>query len=354
MPKVPRKLRFAAIGLDHRHIYEQVGRLLELGCDCAGFWTEGEPQPLAGFRRRFPHIPRVVERERLLDDPSVALIVTAAIPADRAGIAIDAMRRGKDVMTDKPGCTTSDQLAELRRAVAETGRIWSVNFSERFEVRAVTRAAELVHAGAIGTLVQTIGLGPHRLNAHLRPDWFFDPARYGGILCDIGCHQIDQFLFFTGAPTATIAAAAIGNFANPDRPLMQDFGEMLLRSPQGHGYVRLDWYTPDGLANWGDGRLTVLGTRGYIELRKFVDIAGRPGTDHLFLVTDADTRYVDCSDAGLPYYADLIADVHDRTERSMAQSHCFTVMELAVAAQAQAVRLGQLAGARRTKAEGKP
>jgi predicted dehydrogenase len=340
-------LRFAAIGLDHRHIYEQVARLLELGCECAGYWTEGEPQPLAGFQRRFPHVPRVADRRRLLEDPAIALIVTAAIPSDRAALAIEAMRCGKDVMTDKPGCTSAAQLAELRQVVAETGRIWSVNYSERFEVRAVSRAIELVRAGAIGAVVQTVGLGPHRLNRGLRPDWFFDPDRTGGILCDIGCHQIDQFLVFTGAPSATIAAAAVGNFANPADPKLEDFGEMLLRSPQGQGYVRLDWYTPDGLANWGDGRLTILGTQGYIELRKYVDIAGRPGTDHLFIVNNQETRYIDCSDAPLPYYADLIADVHDRTERSMPQSHCFTVMDLALEAQRKADRLGSLASAGR-------
>ena len=332
-------LRFAAIGLDHRHIYEQVGRLLELGCECVGYWTDGDPQPLEGFVRRYPDIPRIEDKRRLLEDPTIALVVTAAIPSDRAALAIEAMRHGKDVMTDKPGCTSLEQLAAIRKAVAETNRIWSVNYSERFEVRAVAKATELVRAGEIGRVVQTVGLGPHRLNKHLRPDWFFDPVRYGGILGDIGCHQIDQFLHFTGSTTAKIATAAVGNFANPETPDFQDFGELLLRSPTGQGYVRMDWYTPDGLANWGDGRYTILGTKGYIELRKYVDIAGRPGTDHLFIVTNDETRYVDCSTMPLSYYSDLVADVRNRTETAMSQTHCFTVMELALTAQVQAERL---------------
>lgn len=190
-------ITFAAIGLDHRHIYEQVGRLLALGCRCKGYWTEGEPQPLKGFAERFSELTRVDDRRQLLDDPAIDLIVTAAIPSERAGIAIEAMRAGKDVMTDKPGCTSWDDLLAIKATVAETGQIWSVNFSERFEVPAVIRAAELVRAGRIGKVVQTIGMGPHRLNKHLRPDWFFDPARYGGILIDIASHQIDQFLYFT-------------------------------------------------------------------------------------------------------------------------------------------------------------
>lgn len=343
VPRSVRPIKFGAIGLDHRHIYEMVGRLIEHGAECVGWWTEGEPQPLAGFLKRYPSIARVTDKRRLLEDADVALIVSAAIPADRASIAIEAMRHGKDVMVDKPGCTTAGQLAELRRAVAETGRIWSVNYSERFEVAAVTRAIELVTSGAIGAVVQTVGLGPHRLNRHLRPAWFFDRDRYGGILCDIGCHQIEQYLAFTSSTDADIVAASVGNFANPAEPGLEDFGDILLRSDRASGYMRVDWYTPDGLANWGDGRLTVLGTEGYLELRKYVDIAGRAGTDHLFLVDRKETRYVDCRDAGLPYYPRLIADITDRTERAMAQAHCFKVMELAIRAEAMAARRGHLA-----------
>jgi len=337
-----RTLRFAAIGLDHRHIYEMTGRLLELGCECVGYWTEGEPQPLEGFVRRFPHIPRVPDKLRLLEDATVQLVLIAAVNCDRAGIAIQAMRYGKDVMSDKPGCTTAQQLAELRRTVAETGRIWSVNYSERFEVRAVTRAIELVRAGAVGRVVQTVGLGPHRLNRQLRPAWFFQRDRYGGVLCDIASHQVEQFLTFTGSTDADIVASAVGNFANQTDPELEDFGELLLRSDRARGYIRVDWYTPDGLDNWGDGRLTILGTDGYIELRKYIDIAGRPGTDHLFLVDKKQTRYIDCGDADLPYAANLVADVLDRTERAMPQAHCFRVMNLALKAQAMATRLGNL------------
>jgi predicted dehydrogenase len=332
-------LKFAAIGLDHRHIYHQVGRLLDLGADCVGFHSRDDAVPLEGFIKRFPNLKRVAEARALLEDPEVQLIVTAGIPGERAEIAIEAMRHGKDVMVDKPGVITADQLDAVKRAQTESGKIWSVNFSERFEVRAMTRAAELVQAGALGRVVQTIGLGPHRLNRHLRPPWFFDPNQGGGILADIASHQIDQFLHFTGSSDAEIVTSAVANYANPENPEFEDFGEILLRSDHANGYIRVDWYTPDGLATWGDGRCTVLGTEGYIELRKYVDIAGRAGTDHLFLVTNEDTRYLDCSPAPLPYYERLIADIFERTETAMAQAHCFKVCELVLTAQAQATRL---------------
>jgi predicted dehydrogenase len=235
----------------------------------------------------------------------------------------------------------------VRRAVAETGRFWSVTFSERFEVRAVTRAGELVRAGRIGQVVQTLGLGPHRIGdrGHLaggggRPDWFFDDARYGGILTDIASHQIDQFLWLTGSTTAEVAASTVGNFAHPEHPAFQDFGEVMLRSATAQAYVRVDWFTPQGLPTWGDGRLVILGTEGYMELRKYIDIAGREGKDHLFVVDDAGTEHIDASDAELTYYPDLLHDVRHRTETAAPQEHTFETMRLALEAQHQATRRG--------------
>lgn len=325
-------IRFAALGLDHRHIYGMAANLLGEGADFAGYWSDGTPETLAGFIDRFPTVPRR-DKAALLDDPEIDLIVISAVPADRADLAIAAMRAGKDVMTDKPGCTTLAQLAAIRTAQVQTGRIWSIDFSERFEVPAMTRAAELVAEGAIGRVVQTTGLGPHRLNAATRPDWFFDRAQYGGILTDIASHQIDQFLFLTGSTDAEIHRAHVANYANPTHPGLQDFGEIVLQSGDAHGYIRVDWYTPDALTTWGDGRLTILGTDGYIELRKYVDVGGAPGTDQLILVNGERCEKIDASDAGLPYFARLIADIQHRMETAMPQAHAFKTMELAIRAQ---------------------
>jgi predicted dehydrogenase len=334
------KLRFGVIGIDHRHIYDQVTSLLSIGAECAGFWTHDEDvRTLDGFVERFPAIPRVADRRELLEDKGIHLITCAAIPCQRASFAIEAMRHGKDFMVDKPGVTTLEQLAEVQRVQRETGRIYSVNFTERFEVRAVTTATELVRSGAIGRVLQTIGLGPHRLNRHLRPAWFFDPQAYGGILVDVASHQIDQFLHFTGANDARIVVSRVGNLGHPDDPGLQDFGEIVLSHGSASGYIRVDWFTPDGLDTWGDGRLTILGTEGYIELRKYIDISGRPGKDHLFLVNHEGNRYFDCSAAFLPYYTDLQRDIFERTETAMTHAHCFKVCELALKAQEQAERI---------------
>jgi predicted dehydrogenase len=265
--------------------------------------------------------------------------VSAAIPSERAPLGVRVMRHGKDFMVDKPGITTLEQLAEVRAVQAETKRIYSICYSERFENRATVKAGELVKAGAIGDVIQTIGLGPHRLNAKSRPPWFFEPERYGGILCDIASHQFDQFLFFTGSTKAEVVAAQVGNVHHPQYPGLEDFGDAMVRGDRGAGYVRVDWFTPDGLATWGDGRLTVLGTDGFIEIRKNIDLAGRPGPAHLFLVDRKETRYVDCRDQALPYGAQLVSDVLHRTETAMPQAHCFLATELALRAQKAAQRV---------------
>ncbi|MFC0409114.1 Gfo/Idh/MocA family protein [Roseomonas elaeocarpi] len=333
-------IRFAAIGLDHRHIYHMVGELLAAGATCVGYCPEtSDPRVLKGFQERFPEIPEV-ERQRLLDDPTVDAVCCAAIPRDRASIAIQAMRAGKDVMCDKPGITSFDDLARVRQVVAETGRIFSICFSERFVVPSTVVAAKLVADGAIGKVVYTTGLGPHRFNRAIRPDWFFDPAYFGGILTDIASHQIDQFLFFTGSADARVVSSSVGNVGTPDLPRFEDLGDIVLESDHARGTIRVDWFTADGLPTWGDGRLFLLGTEGTIELRKYVDLDGRPGTDHLFLVDRHGTRHLDASGEPLTYFRDFARDVAERTATAMPQEHVFTVTRLALEAQAGATRIG--------------
>lgn len=330
-----RPVRFGVIGLNHNHIYGMTDLLLEAGGELAGFFAT-EPELIADFTRRYPQAQLARSRAEILESSAIDLIASAAIPDERASLGIAVMRHGKDYLADKPGFTTLDQLGEARAAQRETGRIYSICYSERFQNRATVRAGELVQSGAIGRPLQTVGLGPHRLNAPSRPAWFFERARYGGILNDIGSHQADQFLFFTRSTSAEVVASQVANFAHPEYPGLEDFGDMLLRGNGGTGYVRVDWFTPDGLDSWGDGRLTILGTDGFIELRKNVDIGGRPGGDHLFLVDQHTTRYVDCRDGDLPFGRQLLDDVRNRTETAMTQAHAFLASELALRAQATA------------------
>ncbi|OCJ10134.1 oxidoreductase [Rhizobium sp. AC27/96] len=328
-------LRFAAIGLNHDHIYGQVNVMLRAGAELVAFHAI-EDDLAAVFAERFPQAKRVADKREILEDSSIALIVSAAISSERAGLAIEAMRHGKDVMLDKPGMVTLDQLADVRKVQAETKRIVSILYSEHFETASTVKAGELVKAGAIGKVIHTTGLGPHRLRKPTRPEWFFDRKRYGGIITDIASHQCEQFLFFADSLEAEVLSATVSNRANPETPGLQDYGDFHLRTPDVTGYVRVDWFTPDGLPTWGDGRLFIVGTEGTIELRKYIDVAGRPGTDHLFLTDRKGMQHIDCTGRDLPYGRQLAADIRDRTETAMGQDHCFKAMELALKAQALA------------------
>jgi len=334
----PARIRFAAIGLNHGHINGQVDAVVRGGGELVSFYAK-EPDLSAAFSKRYPPAKLARSEREILEDPSLELVVSASIPNERAPLGIEVMRHGKDFMVDKPGMTTLEQLAEVRRVQAETRRIYSILYSERLENRATVKAGELVKAGAVGGVIQTIGLGPHRMSPKTRPAWFFEKERYGGILCDIASHQFDQFLFFTGSDQAEVVASQVGNVHHRDTPGLEDFGDVMLRGNRGAGYVRVDWFTPDGLDTWGDGRLTVLGTDGFMEVRKNVDIAGRPGPSHLFLVDQKGTRYVDSSGVALPYGERLVDDVLNRTETAMPQAHCLLAMELALQAEKNARRL---------------
>ena len=331
-------VKFSVIGLNHGHIYGQCEAVIRNGGQLVSFFAK-EPELVSAFKKRYPDAKLAGSENEILENSSVQLVVSASIPIDRAPLGIRVMKHGKDFMVDKPGIVTLDQLDEVRRVQKETKRIYSIMYSERFENRATVKAGELVKTGAIGKVIQTIGLGPHRINLKSRPEWFFDTKNYGGIICDIGSHQFDQFLFFTGSTSAEVVAAQVGNVHYSQYPNFEDFGDVTVRGNGGTGYIRVDWFTPDGLNTWGDGRLTILGTDGYIEIRKNVDIAGHEGGNHLFLVDKKETRYFDCKNEPLPYGQQLINDVNNRTETAMTQEHCFLATELALKAQKDAYKL---------------
>jgi predicted dehydrogenase len=334
-------IRFSVIGVSHDHIYGMTAAVIRGGGELVTVLA-AEPDKREVFLKKYPQAKVAASEDEILNDSSIQLVLSATVPADRAPLGIRVMRHGKDFLSDKPGMTTLQQLADVRKAIAETKKTYAILYSERLEVKAAVHAGELVKAGAIGRVVQTINIAPHQMNAPTRPSWFWELDRYGGILCDIGSHQVDQFLFYTGSKKAEVVASQVGNVAHPEHPGFQDFGDMMLRGDGGIGYVRVDWFTPDGLGVWGDGRLFLLGTEGYIELRKYADIGGRAGGNHMFLVDRKSARYIDCSNVALPFGPQFVADVVNRTHVAQDQEQCFLAAELVLKAQAKAqtIKLG--------------
>lgn len=336
----PGEFTFAAVGLDHGHIYGMTNGLLEAGATLKWAW-DPDPAKVERYRGAFPQArPASCERQ-VLEDAEVRLVAGACVTSERADLGIRVMRAGKDYFTDKAPLTTLEQLAEVRKAVAETGRKYAVCYSERLQSEAAVYAGELVRSGAIGRVVQVLGLGPHRLDAASRPAWFFQKEKYGGILCDIGSHQIEQFLYYTGASDAEITASRVANYGHPQYPELEDFGDAALVGDNGAaGYFRVDWFTPDGLGTWGDGRTFLLGTEGYIELRKYLDVARSADADNVYWVDGRGEHYENVHGrVGFPFFGQLILDCLNRTENAMTQEHALKAAELCVKAQMQARRI---------------
>ena len=331
------KIRFSAIGLDHAHIYGMTRAIQRGGGTLVSFHSQ-DPAQIAQYKKEFGDVKLARSEDEILGDKSVQLILGAPIPDLRAPLGIRAMKAGKDYLGDKPAITSLEQLAEVRQAIKDTKRKFAIMYSERLEVRSAVHAGELVQQGAIGKVVQTVNLAPHRMNIPSRPEWFFDKAHYGGILTDIGSHQADQFLYYTNSTKAHVVAAQTGNFNFPQYPKFEDFGDMIMTGNGGTGYVRVDWFTPDGLDTWGDGRLFILGTDGYIELRKYTNVAVAKGGNHLFIVDKKQARYIDCNKVPLPFGPQFVRDVVERSDVAQNQEQALLAAELVLQAQKIATR----------------
>ncbi|MBI4621972.1 MAG: Gfo/Idh/MocA family oxidoreductase [Verrucomicrobia bacterium] len=336
----PGEFVFAAANLDHNHITGQCSALLAAGATLKWVY-EPDAKKRDAFLARFKQAKAARSLDEILSDSAVRLVTAAAVTSERGPLGCRVMEAGKDYFTDKAPFTTLEQLSQARAVVARTGRKYMVYYSERLTSESGMFATELVREGVIGRVVQVAGLGPHRLNKPTRPAWFFERAKFGGILCDIGSHQCEQFLTYAGARDATVVHAAVGNFANPDHPEFEDFGEASFVGDNGAtNQIRVDWFTPGGLSTWGDGRTFILGTKGYIELRKYVDVAREKGGDHVYLVDEKGEHHLSVAGkVGHRFFGEFILDCLNRTEKAMTQAHAFKAAELCLRAQAAARRL---------------
>jgi len=336
------ELLFAAAGLDHGHIYAMAQGLRNAGAQCAKVW-DPDPEKIAQFISRFPDVPAAKSLDEILSDPKIALVANAGIPAHRAEMGEAALKAGKHFFVDKPPFTTLDQLEKARRLVKETGLKYMPYYAERIHNEAAERANELIKSGRIGRVLQVLITAPHRLSKNARPKWFFERAEYGGILCDIGSHQFEQFLEFSGCDDAEINFARVANMNNPEFPELQDFGEASVKMANGaSGYCRVDWFTPDGLPVWGDGRTLILGTKGYIEIRKYIDFSREGNPPQTLYVADGErVERMDCLGTGFPFFGKFARDIVDGTSNAMSQKHAFAAAELSLRAQALAEKLSK-------------
>lgn len=336
----PGEFKIAAIGLDHGHIYGMCNGLTEAGAEVKWVY-DPDPAKVEQFRKSFPQAEAAASKDEILEDPEVKLVASAIIPSLRGPLGLEVMAAGKDYFVDKGPFTTLEQLEQARAVVKETAKKYMVYYSERLHVESAVYAGQLIEQGAIGRVLHVAGFGPHRINIPGRPEWFFQKEHYGGILADIGSHQVEQFLYYTGAKDAEVTHAKVANYHHKEFPGLEDFGDATLVADNGAtGYFRVDWFTPDGLPTWGDGRTIIMGTEGYIELRKYLDVGRDNAPDHVYLVNHEGVYHMNVAGkVGFPFFGQLILDCINRTENAMTQEHAFKAAELCLKAQAMAIRV---------------
>ena len=328
----PGEFRFAAAFLDHGHINGQCTGLIEAGGELVAVFDHNEARR-DQFCKRFPTAKPVDDFDDILNNPTLQLVASAAIPAQRADVGIQVLRSGKDYFTDKSPFTTLEQLDRVKEVVAETQRRYFVYYAERIHNEAAWRATELITDGSIGEIIQVLTIAPHRLSAATRPEWFFDKAQYGGILTDIGSHQVEQFLTYAGCNDANITHARVRH--HTEHPGLEYIGEMAMIGDNGASfYSRVDWCTPDGMPVWGDGRTFITGSQGSIEIRKYVDLARSTPASIILLADGEGVKEIDClGNIGFPFFGQMILDSLNDTETAMSQAHIFKAAELSMMAQ---------------------
>lgn len=333
---------FSVSRMEHGHIYGMTQALIDAGATLKYAW-DANPDNLAAFLRRYPQAKAAKCEQEILDDPETRMVACAAIPCERSALGIRVMRAGKDYFTDKAPFTTLEQITDARAAVHETGRHYWVYFSERLHNEASTLAQAMIEQGQIGRVIHVEGLGPHKLGGP-RPDWFYRKAQYGGILCDIGSHQTEQFMIWAGTENVRVTHSRIANYAHPETPELDDFGDCLLEGDNGvTGYFRVDWFTPNPLRVFGDSRIFILGTNGYIELKKTIDVTSEAlyGNRLLLVNNHGEQRFDAHGVTGYPFFGKMLLDSLNGTDNAMAQEHIFRAAELCLIAQRDAIQVQQ-------------
>jgi len=332
----PGEFKIAAAYFDHGHIHGQINGLTEAGAELALIYDPDEAR-LKTLREKYPDAKVARSFDEVLES-DVQLVTAAAIPNRRGPIGCQVMNAGKDYLTDKCPFTTLDQLEDAKNITDATGRKYMVYYSERLHVESAWYVDQLIQDGAIGDIVHMEIFGPHRLNKGGRPDWFFDKEQYGGILTDIASHQFDQFLHYTRCDEGRVEHAIVDNRANHDKPGLEDVGCATLVLDNGvQCFSRVNWFTPDGMRGWGDGRSFITGTKGVIEIRKYFDF-GRSNEGDTILIADGESDRIlnVAGEVGFPFFGQLILDCLNRTENAMTQHHAFQAARLSLEAQAMA------------------
>lgn len=326
---------FSVIGLDHGHIYAMVNGLVEAGAELKAVYDRN-PDKITEFLSHYPGCAVASNEEEILNDDSLKLVASAIRPDLRAALGLKVMQSGKHYFCDKPGMLNFEDWTKVRDACNSTGLKYMIYFGERIHVEAAVYVQKMIDDGLLGDIVSVNILAPHRLNKPTRPDWFFESDKNGGILTDIGSHQFEQLLSYTHSESAHVDYSQVGNYENQDKPGFNDFGEAVVTTSSGAScFVRMDWFTPSGLRAWGDGRVFIVGTKGTVEIRKYVNVGqDDDSADNIYFVDSSGEHHISASGTvGFPFFGDFILDCIDGKDRAMSEAHVLESARIALEAQ---------------------
>ena len=312
--------RFSVIGLDHGHIYAMTNGLLEAGATLRQVY-DPDVKKVEAFLARYPQALKAESEEEILAS-EIDLVASAIRPDLRGTLAVRAMEAGKNCFVDKPGFLALEDLDRIRETRDRTGKKYYIYFGERVHVEGAVCAEELIRNGSVGRVLNVTNLAPHRLNPSSRPAWFWD------------------ILTYSGSKTAKVVYAEMKNFANPEHPEFFDYGDCMLEGDSGAScFFKVDWFTPDGMGAWGDGRTFVTGTDGCIEIRKYIDVGRSPDADHVYF-TDAEGEHLIEAHGkyGFPYFGNIILDCINNTDFAIEPEKTLEAMRIAIEASNKALR----------------
>lgn len=185
----------------------------------------------------------------------------------RGSLVIAALKAGKHAITDKPLCTSLDELDEIARLAKEKKLSVGCMFTMRGS-RQMHGLRQLILGGAIGEVHAISFGGQHPLNLGSRASWYFEPGKHGGTINDIGVHAIDAIPWMTGLQFKTINAARCWNAFAPEYPHFKDGAQMMLTMTNGCGVLGdVSYFMPDqgGYSLPYYWRMTIWGREGVLE-----------------------------------------------------------------------------------------
>ena len=135
--------------------------------------------------------------EDILNDESVDAVAIGDYYGKRGKMIIDALKHGKNVICDKPLCTSFEELDEIEKLADKTGLQVFCMLDLRYMPQ-IKRAEEIVKGGVLGKVHIVSFTGQHPLDYDNRPKWYFEEGKHGGTINDIAIHGIDLVRYITG------------------------------------------------------------------------------------------------------------------------------------------------------------